>query len=128
MLSQEERDRIEGLLLRERESVLAALERFAEQDQDMHERAGEMSLYRFHMADIGTEAMEKEKDFLLASNEGRRLYEIDEALRRLYGDPERFGSCERCGRPIGVERLEVVPETRYCIQCKDALEEAAATP
>jgi RNA polymerase-binding transcription factor DksA len=128
MLSKEERDRIEGLLLREREDALAALEHFDEQDQDMRERAGVLSLYRFHPADIGTEAMEKEKDFLLASNEGRRLYEIDEALRRLYREPERFGICERCGRPIGIERLEVVPETRYCVECKDLLEAASATP
>ena len=36
------------------------------------------------MADQGTDAMEREKAFLFASQEGRFLWHIDEALRRLY--------------------------------------------
>jgi RNA polymerase-binding transcription factor DksA len=48
--------------------------------------------------------------------EGRRLYSIDEALDRLYKTPEDFGKCEVCGRDIGVERLEVIPETRLCVE------------
>lgn len=123
MLSQDERDRFEGLLRREREDALEALGHFDEEAQDMHERTGEMSLYRFHMADIGTETMEKEKDFLLASIEGRRLYEIDEALRRLYKSPETYGTCERCGQQISTERLEIIPEARHCAKCQAELEE-----
>ena len=86
------------------------------------EESGELSHFRFHMADIGTEAMEREKQFLLASQEGERLYRIDEALRRLYGDPEGFGTCAHCGRPIGMERLDVVPETTLCSDCQRASE------
>ena len=48
--------------------------------------------------------------------EGRRLYQIDEALERLYKEPEAFGRCEVCGRDIGVERLEVIPETPLCAE------------
>lgn len=124
MLTTEERDRIEKLLLREREDALEALGHFEERADDLRERSGEMSLYRFHMADIGTEAQEQEKDFLLASNEGRRLYEVDEALRRLYRSPEEFGTCERCGKPIGFARLEVIPQARYCADCQALLERA----
>lgn len=116
MLSQEERDVIEKLLLRERAVALDAIEQFQENEQDMRERAGELSMYRMHMADLGTEAQEKEKEFLLASNEGRRLYEIDEALRRLYKSPEDFGKCERCGKEIGFPRLEVIPYARLCME------------
>ncbi len=29
----------------------------------------------------------------------------------------RYGRCERCGRPIDPERLEVRPSTRLCINC-----------
>ncbi|HEV2146026.1 MAG TPA: TraR/DksA C4-type zinc finger protein [Longimicrobiaceae bacterium] len=124
MLTQEQRDRIEKLLLREREGALEALGHFEERTQDLRERSGEMSLYRFHMADIGTEAQEQEKDFLLASQEGRRLYEVDDALRRLYKTPEEFGSCQRCGKPIGFERLEVIPHARFCKEDQEATEAA----
>ncbi|MBV9774015.1 MAG: TraR/DksA C4-type zinc finger protein [Gemmatimonadetes bacterium] len=124
MLTSEERDRIEKLLLREREQALEALGHFEERADDLRERSGEISLYRFHMADIGTEAQEQEKDFLLASNEGRRLYEVDEALRKLYKTPEDFGKCERCGQPIGFARLEVIPQARHCANCQALLEQA----
>lgn len=77
MLSEEQRKTIEGRLLRMREDALDAIGHFDENNQDMHERAGEMSLYRFHPADLGSEMEEREKEFLLASQEGRRLYEID---------------------------------------------------
>jgi DnaK suppressor protein len=90
--------------------------------ENLREQAGELTLYRFHMADIGTETMEKEKEFLFASREGRRLYEIDEALRRFYRDPDAFGTCERCGKRMQFERLEIIPEARFCAQCQQESE------
>lgn len=127
MLSKEDRDRVEELLLREREQMLELLDQFQDNAQDMRERAGEMSLYRFHMADVGTETMEKEKEFLLASSEGRRLYEIDDALRRLYKTPEEFGKCERCGGWISMERLEVIPHARHCVECQEEAEKVTGS-
>ena len=53
---------------------------------------GDLSSYSFHMADQGTDAMEREKQFLFASQEGRYLWHVNEALRRLYGTPEKFGA------------------------------------
>jgi len=125
MLTDQERSRIEQVLLRERAQTLEAIEHFDERLNDLRERAGELSLYRFHPADIGTESHDQEQDFLLTSVEGRRLYQIDEALSRLYKEPEAFGACEVCGRDIGVERLEVIPETRLCIDHARAADEAA---
>jgi DnaK suppressor protein len=126
MLTQDQRDQIEKLLLREREQVLGSIEQFDKQEGDLREQAGELSVHRFHMADIGTETMEREKEFLFASRDGRRLWEIDEALRRLYRDPETFGTCESCGRPIPFERLEVIPEARLCTDCQTASESSGA--
>lgn len=80
---------------------------------------GDLSAYSFHMADQGTDAMEREKAFLFASKEGRYLYHLDEALRRLYRSPETFGICEECGKEIGFERLDALPHTRLCISCKE---------
>ena len=123
MLTQQERETVERLLLQERERALEALGDFEEQSEEtLAQESGELSSYRFHMADIGTEAMEREKQFLLASKEGERLYQIDEALRRLYADPERFGVCERCGKDIGIDRLSVVPEATLCADCQRLLE------
>ncbi|HEX5724204.1 MAG TPA: TraR/DksA C4-type zinc finger protein [Longimicrobiaceae bacterium] len=125
MLQEQERARIEQSLLRERADALDAIEHFDERVADLRDRAGELTLYRSHPADIGSESNEQEQDFLLASVEGRRLYAIDEALSRLYKEPESFGICERCGRDIEVERLEIIPETRLCARCAREVEAGA---
>ena len=79
------------------------------------ESDGDLSSYSFHMADQGTDAMEREKAFLL---------HIDEALRRLYRSPETFGKCHNCGNEIAFERLDALPHARYCISCKQREEDA----
>lgn len=116
MLTEEQRTTIEKHLLRERELVLDNIGHHDANVQDLRERAGEMSVYRFHPADIGSEEHEQEKDFLITSVEGRRLYQIDDALNRLYNDAETFGKCSECGRDIEFERLEVIPETSLCAE------------
>jgi RNA polymerase-binding transcription factor DksA len=114
MLTDDERSTVEARLLAERERALEAIGDFDALTKDLRERAGELSLYDQHPADFGSESGEREKQFLLASVEGRRLYEIDEALQRLYRTPEEFGVCAVCGEAIGRERLDVVPETTLC--------------
>ena len=114
----------EKRLLEERKRVLKELghhgETFGTTPQGA---AGELTAYSFHMADQGTDAMEREKAFLFASAEGRAIYDVDEALRRLYNN--NYGTCESCGQPIARERLEVVPHARLCVRCKEREEKAA---
>jgi RNA polymerase-binding transcription factor DksA len=114
MLTDDERKMVEARLLGERERALDAIGDFDALSKDLREHAGELSLYDQHPADLGSESQEQEKHFLLASIEGRRLYAIDEALQRLYKTPEEFGRCAECGESIGMERLDVVPETTLC--------------
>ena len=122
-----ELETIERLLLRERDKTLRSLGRFAEQSKQTRDSAdNDLSSYSFHMADQGTDAMEREKSFLFASKEGRYLYRIEEALRRLYSDPESFGICHSCKKPIPFERLDALPHARYCLECKLREEEEAA--
>jgi DnaK suppressor protein len=40
---------------------------------------------------------------------------LQDSLARL--DDNDFGSCQRCARPIGLERLVAVPATRVCVEC-----------
>jgi RNA polymerase-binding protein DksA len=90
--------------------------------KNQKEAAGDLSSYSFHMADLATDASEREKAFLFASKEGRLLYHIDEALRRLYKDD--YGVCQTCGETISNDRLEAVPHARLCIKCKEEEERA----
>lgn len=122
-----QRDEIERLLIRERTKILRSLGRFQQQSQLSRDSAdADLSSYSFHMADQGTDAMEREKSFLFASKEGRYLYRIEEALRRLYADPEAFGICHGCKNEIPFQRLEALPHARYCLDCKRREEEEKA--
>jgi DnaK suppressor protein len=112
-------------LLRERDRALRSLGQFDEQaKQSAEQNDSDSYSYSDHMADLGTDAMEREKMLLFASKEGRYLYRVQEALRRLYKEPESFGLCHSCGKLIDFERLEALPHARYCIDCK--LKEEAA--
>jgi RNA polymerase-binding transcription factor DksA len=44
------------------------------------------------------------------------LRDIEAALLRL--EEGRYGRCEQCGTAIRLERLEVMPQTRYCVDCQ----------
>lgn len=118
---------IEKRLQRERDRALRSLGRFKEQTALSRDASdADLSSYSFHMADQGTDAMEREKSFLFASKEGRYLYRVEEALRRLYHEPESFGICHNCQKPIPFERLDALPHARYCLDCKLREEEEAA--
>src|SRR6476469_1078321 len=115
----------EKRLLEERKRVLKELGHHEDMMiQTSQDSDGDLSSYSFHMADQGTDAMEREKAFLFASQEGRFLWHIDDALRRLYRSPETFGKCHNCGNDIAFERLDALPHARYCIQCKQREEDA----
>ena len=86
------------------------------------EATGDLSSYSYHMADQGTDAMERELAFMFASKSGRLVYHIDEALRRI--EDGTYGKCSMCKKPISKARLEAVPHARLCIDCKSAEEDS----
>jgi len=126
MLTKTQLKHIEKRLMDERAKALKALGLFDSMAKlDRESMDSDLSAYTDHMADQGTEAMEREKAALFATKEGRYIYRLEEALRRLYDDPERFGLCHTCGAEVGFERLDALPHARYCIECKRKEEEAA---
>lgn len=126
MLNKTQLKHIEKRLMEERAKALKALglfDRIAKLDRESMD--SDLSAYTDHMADQGTEAQEREKAALFATKEGRYIYRLEEALRRLYSDPKTFGHCHTCGTEVGYERLDALPHARYCIECKLKEEEAA---
>jgi RNA polymerase-binding transcription factor DksA len=116
---------LEKRLLEERARVVKELGQYDEQFSGTLQAAdGDLSSYSFHMADQGTDAMEREKQFLFASKEGRYLWHVNEALRRLYTSPDEFGRCHECGDEISFDRLDALPHARLCIKCKAKEEDA----
>jgi len=53
----------------------------------------------------------------LHETDGKLLRAIEDALARIRH--EEFGICAEYGQPIGKVRLEAVPWTRWCRDCKE---------
>ncbi len=62
-----------------------------------------------------TIAFERSQIGALVTHVRRHVAEVDAALERL--DQGSYGVCERCGAPIGADRLEALPAARTCIVC-----------
>ena len=84
------------------------------------DQAGDLSSYSFHMADQGTDTMERKMAFSFASREGRYLHHLNEALGRI--EKGSYGKCRTCDNNISVKRLEAVPHATQCIKCKNSEE------
>ena len=63
---------------------------------------------------------EREKILALVRNLEEKLYDLSHALESM--DDGSYGKCEVCGRDIGRERLEALPYTTYCVNCKALVE------
>lgn len=124
-VSEKDYAEFEQRLMEERKKLLKEMGHLETNVLKVNQRdsAGDLSGYSFHMADVGTDAMEREKAFLFASNEGHLLREIDDALRKIYGG--EYGGCETCEKPIARARLEAVPYARLCKSCKEKEERAS---
>lgn len=125
-MNKKDLEKYEKLLLDKRNELIQEFGHLkkAAMDTTIKENTGDLSSYSYHMADQGTDAMEREKAFLFASKQGRLLYHIDEALRRIHS--HTYGICAECGQPISAERLSAVPHARMCITCKEAEEQKKA--
>ena len=109
-------------LLAERERVLHELGRIEESINAATEDSnGSKQSYSNHLADLGTDYMEKEKNFYYASQEGHYLRSLDNALERM--ERGEYGKCQECGCLISSKRLEAVPGAKLCIECKSKSEQ-----
>ncbi len=68
-----------------------------------------------HMADDATEVSEQAKSLALKRHLEGMLTEIDRAIVR--AEHGMYGVCERCGKKIPAERLQVKPSATQCIDC-----------
>lgn len=120
-----DREKFKKLLLAKRQAMIDEIKDLLPQfDTTLKESTGDLSSHSYHMADQGTDAMEREMAFMMSSKSGRLIYHIDEALRRI--EDGSYGKCFTCKKQISTARLEAVPHARFCIECKEAEEQKKA--
>ncbi len=72
------------------------------------------------IGDLSRLDLDADVDYTILGMSIERLRNVEDALDRL--DEGTYGYCEDCGRPIGLERLKVLPFTKYCVQCQEQRE------
>jgi RNA polymerase-binding protein DksA len=73
-----------------------------------------------HLADAAAGTLDREIDYTLEEHSGQVIVQIDAALARI--EDGTYGTCTRCGKPIGEERLEARPWADLCIDCQREVE------
>jgi DnaK suppressor protein len=120
-LGKKELEHYRQRLLAERERILRELGRITEAiNESAEEQEAAKQSYSNHLADIGTDYMEKEKNYYYADQEGQYLRAIEAALKRI--ETGEYGQCMECADLISDKRLEAVPAAELCIACKDKKE------
>jgi RNA polymerase-binding transcription factor DksA len=105
------RERLE----RDRADLASTIERIKERlAVSQRDSGGDVALADQHPADVASETEARELDVARQTMFEARLGLIDEALERLARG--KYGRCVICGREIPAERLELVPETPYCVE------------
>lgn len=106
------------LILKKKAKVIRNLEylRSTIVDATTKDATGDASNYSFHMADQGTDAMEREKSFMFAARDEKYLKQLNDALARI--ENGTYGICRKTGKLISRERLEAVPTTTISVQAK----------
>ncbi len=101
------------LILKKRESAMQEIDQMNDRLEDAQEQA---SGYTYHMADSGTDAMEREMLYLMISRQQKFIGYLDRALRRI--ENKTYGICKITGKPIPKERLKAVPHTETTVEAK----------
>jgi DnaK suppressor protein len=130
--SKKDLEHFKNVILDKRDEIIEQLQNLKEQmlDPTTGEYINENSPYSLHMAEQGTDAMEREKTFLYAQRENKFLGYLEDALKRIevgtYGicvecidEPQHL--CDTCPL-IPKARLEAVPHSQLCLPIKQRQE------
>lgn len=130
--SKKDLEHFKSIILEKRDEIIVQLQNLKEQmlDPTTGEYINENSPYSLHMAEQGTDAMEREKTFLYAQRENKFLGYLEDALKRI--DSGIYGICVECIEEpqnlcgtcplIPKERLEAVPHSQLCLPIKQRQE------
>lgn len=130
--SKKELEHFKSIIIEKQNEIIEQLQNLRDQmlDPSTGEYINENSPYSLHMAEQGTDAMEREKVFLYAQRETKFLSYLEEALKRI--EDGTYGICTPCIEDpqylcptcplIPKERLEAVPHTQLCLPMKQRQE------
>lgn len=102
----------------ERDALALQVERLRASFDEFVESSELVATDDEHDPEGHTIAFERQQVAGLLRDARVRLTELDAALQRI--DEGTYGTCGRCGSPIGAERLRALPGAVHCIDCAAA--------
>ena len=127
-LTRKELGEFRRLLEDEKRRLMEELEAMEEHTPEVEDQVG-MDVgggYDEDLADVASNTFEREKGMALESSVQQMLAQVEEALVRM--EEGTYGICQRCGNPIDVARLRVLPFATMDIRCKELEEKANGAP
>ena len=85
---------------------------------------GNLSHWPIHLADLATNANERQCTLSLLEKENLTLVEIAAGLERI--EQGTFGRCEGCQEEIPKARLLALPYARHCVECAEEFQRSRA--
>mgnify|MGYP006134425699 CR=1 FL=1 len=114
--SKDKLDYFKSIIIKKREKIMNDIAESKERTEEMMKGDSVNAVYSSHMADAGSDQQEREKAFYWLSRENNYLQYINRALEMI--DKGTFGVCSSCGELINKDRLNEVPHTTQCFNCK----------
>lgn len=119
MARQETIEKLLGMLLRRRDSLARSIK-------------GDMKLlFEYHgetsgdVLDAAADTVQDEMNSRLLEVESDELRAIDAAIDRIKDGS--YGTCQDCGKPIPLKRLQAVPYVVDCVGCRRLAEQRSET-
>jgi DnaK suppressor protein len=114
-LNKAEREKYKKRLLEKKEEIIAKLSEFYSESKEVESGIAQ------DIADKAESSYTKEFLLSLSDAERKRLFLIDEALKRI--EKNEYGICQMCQKTISKKRLNAVPWAPHCIECQEKAEE-----
>jgi len=123
-LSKEDLARFEERITKRYNALLEEL-RYREQSsimENQRETGAELSSYANHPAEAASDYANLTMNLNLAERNSKYLLQLEDALARIKRGT--YGICTLCKRTIPMVRLEAVPTTTKCVECKIEVKES----
>tara|TARA_Y100001970_G_C14135251_1_gene803907 strand:+ start:727 stop:1101 length:375 start_codon:yes stop_codon:yes gene_type:complete len=114
--TKEDLNEFKSLINKKRIKVINELEEAKKRADEARNNNSVNAIYSSHMADASGDQQEMEKNYYWIDRNNKFLQYLNRALEMI--EDGSFGVCNACGKLIAKERLEEVPHTTNCFNCK----------